>query len=129
VALERPEPTKAEMELLQILWAEGPQTVRQVHTVIARRRGVGYTTVLRLLQNMADKELVTRVETARSHVYAAAVAEDEVKRGVVADLLDRVFEGSAASLVMRALEAKPASAAELREIRALLEKPQRGDSK
>jgi BlaI family transcriptional regulator, penicillinase repressor len=59
----RPEPTKAEVEILQLLWTEGPQTVRQVHEVIERRRGVGYTTVLKLLQNMTDKGLVTREES------------------------------------------------------------------
>jgi BlaI family transcriptional regulator, penicillinase repressor len=109
------------MEILQVLWMEGPQTVRQVHEILAPRSGVGYTTVLKLLQNMADKQLVSREESSRSHVYAAAVGEEAIKRGLIAELVDRVFDGSAASLVMQALEAKRASPQELREIRALLD--------
>jgi BlaI family penicillinase repressor len=86
------------------------------------RRPVRYTTVLKLLQIMAEKGLVDRDETARSHVYLAAVDETAVTRHLVRDLVDRAFEGSAAKLVMQALAAKPASPRELREIRELLER-------
>jgi predicted transcriptional regulator len=122
VADSRGAPTNAELEILQVLWSAGPRTVREVHKRIRRRRDVGYTTVLKLLQIMAEKGLVTRDESARSHVYGAAVREQAVKKHLVRDLTDRVFDGSAARLVMQALAAKPASAEELREIRALLDK-------
>lgn len=115
-------PTHAELEILQLLWTKGPRTVRAVHDDIRRRRPVRYTTVLKLLQIMTEKGLVDRDESARSHIYHPAVKEQVVKKHLVRDLADRVFAGSAASLVMQALAAKPASAQELREIRALLDK-------
>jgi predicted transcriptional regulator len=116
-----PDPTNAELELLQVLWRSGPQTVREVHDAVRGGRDIGYTTVLKTLQVMADKGLVTRDESARSHVYAAAVPENTVKRRLVTDLLDRAFDGSAAGLVMQALSAKRASPEEIREIRQLLD--------
>ena len=85
-----------------------------------------YTTVLKLLQIMAKKQLVGRDETARSHIYTAAYTEDQTQRQFVADLLDRVFDGSASRLVVQALAAVKASPEELAEIRQLLKK-KRGD--
>lgn len=120
-----PQPTNAELEILKILWSAGPQTVRDVHEEIRQRRPVRYTTVLKLLQIMAEKGLVDRDETARSHIYAAVVDETAVTRHLVRDLVDRAFEGSAAKLVMQALAAKPASSRELKEIRELLERMNR----
>jgi BlaI family penicillinase repressor len=116
-----PIPTNAEHEVLRLLWQHGPQTVRDVFATIARRRDVGYTTVLKTLQVMQEKGLVTRDESERSHVYAAAVPEAAVKKRLVADLVDRAFDGSAMGLVMQALSAKRASPDELREIRKLLD--------
>jgi predicted transcriptional regulator len=117
----RPVPTNAELELLRVLWRDGPRTVRELHREIHRTRDVGYTTVLKTAQVMTEKGLLTRDEAERSHVYAAAIPEGTVKRRLVADLLDRVFDGSAAGLVMQALSTKRASPAELRRIRALLD--------
>ena len=91
-----PVPSNAELEILRILWKQGPQTVREVHDALKRERMVGYTTVLKTMQVMAEKKLVTRDESERSHVYAAAVEEKSVKRRLVSDLLDRAFDGSAA---------------------------------
>ena len=113
------QPTNAELAILRVLWREGPSTVRDVHEQL-QERDVGYTTVLKMLQIMTDKGLVRRDESARSHVYRAVSAEKDVKRRLVADLLDRAFEGSAASLVMHALESQPASADDLAQIRSLL---------
>ena len=115
-----PIPSNSELEILHVLWRKGPQTVREIHPVLKRKREIGYTTVLKTLQVMAEKGLVTRDETERSHVYRAAVPEKSVKRRVVADLLDRVFEGSAASLVLQALSTKHASPEDIRKIRKLL---------
>lgn len=116
-----PVPANAELEILHLLWRDGPQTVRGLYDTIRRRRNVGYTTVLKTLQVMAEKRLVTRDESERSHVYRAAIPEATVKRRLVADLVDRAFDGSAAGLVMQALSAKRASPEELREIRRLLD--------
>ena len=113
-------PSNSELEILHVLWRKGPQTVRQIHPALRRKREIGYTTVLKTLQVMAEKGLVTRDETERSHVYRAAVPEKSVKRRLVSDLLDRVFEGSAANLVLQALSTKRATPDDIRRIRKLL---------
>ena len=115
-----PIPSNSELEILHVLWRKGPQTVRQIHPALRRKRDIGYTTVLKTLQVMAEKGLVNRDETERSHVYRAAVPEKSVKRRLVSDLLDRVFEGSAANLVLQALSTKRASPEDIRKIRKLL---------
>jgi BlaI family transcriptional regulator, penicillinase repressor len=115
-----PRPTDAELAILRVLWERGPSTVRQVHEVLSDARETGYTTTLKLMQIMADKGLVTRDESARTHVYAAAVNEEHTQEQLVKDLVDRAFGGSAAALVMRALDAEGTSAEELREIRKLI---------
>ena len=114
-----PQPTPAELELLRVLWQRGPSTVRDVHADLERK--VGYTTVLKLLQIMTEKGLVTRDAASRSHVYSAAVSADATQQRLVADLLDRAFGGSRLDLVMQALSAAPTTREELRQIRALLD--------
>ena len=111
-------PTDAELAILRILWSRGPSTVRDVAAAMGREEA--YTTVLKLLQIMTDKDLVRRDETARTHIYHAAHGEAEMQQHLVADLLDRAFDGSAAKLVMRALSSNKTSATELAEIRKLL---------
>jgi BlaI family transcriptional regulator, penicillinase repressor len=120
-AKKLPRPTDAELAILRVLWSEGPRTVRQVHEVLSREKDTGYTTVLKLMQIMADKGLVTRDETARTHVYIAACSEDKTQRQLVGDLLERAFGGSARKLVMQALSARRASPDEIAEIRQLLD--------
>jgi len=115
-------PTDAELAILRVLWQRGPCTVRQVHDELVRDRSTGYTTVLKLMQIMTDKGLVTRDESNRTHVYQACRTEGQTQRQLVRDLLDRAFGGSARQLVMQALAARKASGAELAEIRELLDK-------
>jgi BlaI family transcriptional regulator, penicillinase repressor len=115
-----PQPTNAELAILRVLWRDGPSTVRDVYERLPTH-DVGYTTVLKTLQIMTEKGLVERDESARSHVYRAAVPANVVKRRMVSDLLDRAFEGSAASLVMHALTARTASAADLAQIRSIID--------
>ena len=117
----RPRPTDSELAILTILWERGPSTVRQVHEALADERDTGYTTTLKLMQIMADKGLVTRNESARTHVYAAMASEEQTQRQLLKDLVDRAFGGSAAALVLQALNAEGASPAELREIRKLID--------
>lgn len=109
------------MAILGVLWAQGPNTVRAVHGVLEPERGIGYTTVLKLLQIMLDKGLVRRDTTQRSHVYEAAVDRTAIQEALVGDLTDKAFGGSTASLVMRALSPERASAGEIAEIRAWLD--------
>ena len=112
--------TKAELEVLKVLWDRGPSTVREVHETLAARKPTQYTTVLKLLQIMAEKGLVTRDESTRTHVYMARLTRDETQRQLVTDLVDRAFGGSAAALVLQALSAHPASPEELTEIQKLI---------
>ena len=111
-------PTDAELAILTVLWSRGPSTVRQVAAAMDREGG--YTTVLKLLQIMAEKGLVTRDESARTHIYAPAYTEDQTQRQLVMDLAERAFDGSAAKLVLQALASKKATPEELDEIRKLL---------
>ena len=120
-----PPPSNAELEILQVLWRNGPRTVRDVHVEVAKQRDVGYTTVLKTMQVMAEKGLVRRDESARSHVYTAVAVEERVKRRLVTDLLNKAFAGSASELVMQALSASRASPEELRRIRQLLDDSRR----
>ena len=117
----RPRPTDSELAILTILWERGPSTVRQVHEALADERDTGYTTTLKLMQIMADKGLVSRNETARTHIYTAMASEEQTQRQLVKDLVDRAFGGSAAALVLQALNAEGATPAELREIRKLID--------
>ena len=116
-----PKPTAGELEILRVLWRHGPSTVHQIQPELKRGNRVGYTTVLKLLQIMFEKGLVRRDESTRPHVFRAAVAEAQVKRRLVAELLDQAFEGSSMNLVMQALSAKPATPEEVRKLRRLLD--------
>ena len=119
--MPRPKPTASELQILHVLWRRGPSTVNQVQPALQHGDRVGYTTVLKLLQIMFEKGLVRRDESTRPHVFRAAVAEAQVKRRFVTDLLDQVFEGSATNLAMQALSVKRATREELRKLRALLD--------
>ena|SRR5687768_7000899 len=113
-------PTDAELDILRVLWARGPSTVRQVYDILSTQRDFAYTTTLKLLQVMTEKGVALREEEGRIHLYRAAVAQEETQQHLVRDLLERAFDGSAAQLVVQALAARPASSEELREIRRLL---------
>ena len=115
----RRKPTDAELGILRVLWTRGPSTVRDVAEAMGREGA--YTTILKLMQIMTDKGLVKRDDSARSHVYKATSSEDQTQRQLVTDLLDKVFEGSAAKLVLRALADGKVSPEELAEIRKLLD--------
>ena len=114
-----PLPTAAEIDILSVLWRVGSATVREVHQVLAK--DCGYTTTLKQMQLMTEKGLLTRTERFGSHVYESAVPKEQVQQQIAGDLLRRVFGGSAKSLVLGALEAQPASAEELADIRKMIQ--------
>jgi BlaI family transcriptional regulator, penicillinase repressor len=124
-----PRPTDAELEILNVLWQRGPSTVREVYEVLLESKDIGYTTILKLMQIMSEKGLVSRDETDRSHVYEAERAQDETQRQLLSDLLDRAFNGSPTKLVMQALSSKKASKEELAEIRRMLDELEGGKKK
>ena len=113
-------PTGAELTILRVLWTQGPSTVRTVHNALQHEERTAYTTTLKLMQIMHGKRLVERDESSRSHVYSANVQDIKVERHYVANLVEKVFAGSAARMVMRALSSQPASAEEVADIRQLL---------
>ncbi|MGH9941895.1 MAG: BlaI/MecI/CopY family transcriptional regulator [Pyrinomonadaceae bacterium] len=123
-----PRPTGAELDILSVLWRRGASTVREVYEELQKAKpNVGYTTVLKFMQIMADKGLVRRDESQRAHVYEAQLAEEQTQAQLVGELLARAFQGSAKKLVLQALSAKQASAEELSEIRQMLDELERGE--
>jgi predicted transcriptional regulator len=118
-------PTASELEILRVLWARGPSTVREVHDALSEKKSLGYTTVLKLLQIMTTKGTVRRNETQRAHVYEAGLPAEQTKRQLAGDMLQRVFEGSASQLMLHALADKKASREEIEELRALLDEYER----
>jgi predicted transcriptional regulator len=120
-----PQPTNAELAILRTLWELGPSTVRQVCQLLGQARPIGYTTVLKTLQIMTAKGLVTRDRRQRTHVYAARHTEGQMQQRLIRDLLDRAFGGSPGRLVMQALSSRRAAPEELAEIRRLLDQLER----
>ena len=123
-----PRPTDAELIILRVLWNRGPSTVRQVYQVMSQERELAYTTVLKTLQVMTDKGLVVRDDSTRTHVFQPACSETQTQGGLVLDLMDRAFEGSAMRLVQAALSQKRASRTEMEAIRQLLDSQGGGES-
>jgi predicted transcriptional regulator len=117
-----PRPTESELELLRIVWEKEPATVRDIYDALNLERPSGYTTVLKMLQIMTVKGLVVRDEASRAHLYRSAISQDAMQSKILKDLSVRLFSGSAAQLALHALAMEPASAGELAEIRALIEK-------
>jgi BlaI family transcriptional regulator, penicillinase repressor len=116
-----PMPTEAELGILLVLWERGPITVREVHEVLYLDEGAGYTTALKLLQVMHAKGLVERDDSQRAHVYRAVASKERTQGRFLADMVRRVFDGSASQLVLHALGNHPRTTREeLKEIRALL---------
>ena len=117
-----PRPTPAELELLRTLWQLGPSTVKQVHEARQQERpDLAYAAVLRLMQIMHGKGLLTRDESQRSHVYAAAQPQDSLQTRLLDDLIHKAFAGSGKELVMAALRSGSVSDAERDEIQRFLE--------
>ena len=121
-------PTESELEILQVLWVKNQASVREVHEELLKSKDAGYTTTLKLMQIMAEKGLVSRDESTFAHVYHARIPREQTQRNLIADLLERAFEGSTSRLVLRALAAKKATPEELAEIRRILKRHERGDA-
>lgn len=118
-------PTTSELQILQVLWERGPSTVREVHEALQAERALGYTTVLKLMQIMTVKGLVRRNEEQRAHVYEAEQPAEKTKRQIAADMLHRVFDGSARELMLHALAGQASSKSEIEELRQILDEHER----
>ena len=123
---EPPRPTDGELEILTVLWSRGASTVRDVHQAIATRKPTQYTTVLKLMQIMAEKGLLQRDEEQRAHIYRASRPAEWTRKQLAGHLLQRAFSGSAKSLLVGALAARKVSPKELAEIRQLLDEYEKG---
>jgi predicted transcriptional regulator len=113
-------PTPSELEILRVLWERGPSTVREVHEALSAKKPIGYTSVLKFMQIMTTKGTVRRDEEQRAHVYEAVHPAEKTKRQLAADVLQRVFGGSASQLMMHALAGRKTSPEEIEAIRRLL---------
>jgi len=122
-----PKPTDAELSILRVLWDKGPSTVRCICDILNIAKTTKYTTVLKFLQILHEKGLVTRDETQRTHVYSAALSQGETQRQLVEDLLHKAFNGSAEQLVLQAIGSKRASPEEMAEIQKLIRKVEQKD--
>lgn len=116
------EPTKSELEILQVLWEKGPSTVRGVNDVLLKQKDVNYTTTLKLMQIMADKGILKRDESQMKHIYSVAEEEQKTKDHLLEKFVDSMYKGSASKLVMQLLGNKNTSQQELQEIKELLKK-------
>ena len=119
-------PTDSELKILKVLWEQGPSTVRSINDELNKFKEVGYTTTLKILQIMTEKQLVTRIKDGRNHVYSAAVEQNAAQQQLLDKLLKNVFGGSAKKLVMQALGSRQASNQELEEIKKFIEELEGG---
>ncbi|SFH16371.1 Predicted transcriptional regulator [Pedobacter insulae] len=121
MSINNSKPTESELEILQVLWQKERCTVRDVHETLAKK-DAGYTTTLKLMQIMHEKGLVERDTTAKTHVYKALLNQEKTQQQLVNKMIDNVFNGSAARLVMQALGNQSASKEEIELIKDYLEK-------
>lgn len=120
-----PKPTDSELEILRILWQNGASTVKTVNEKLNEKKETGYTTTLKMLQIMYEKNLVERDENERSHVYKSAIDQNKIQKVLLDKFLETAFSGSAANLVMQVLGNSQPSKEELKNIKELLDKIER----
>lgn len=114
------QPTEVELQILGILWEQGPSTARQIHNSILETRETNYSTTVKMLSVMLEKELVKRDETVRPQVFRAAASQKRTQTKLLKDLIVKAYQGSTGSLVLQALSSQKATKQELAEIRELL---------
>lgn len=121
-----PQPTDVELQILQVLWEIAPATVRQVHEFLSETKQTDYATTVKMLRIMLEKGLVTRDDSVRPLVYQAAITQEKAQKSMLGDFVDKLYEGSAKTMVMHALSRKKASREDIAEIRRLLDKLEGG---
>ena len=114
-------PTESELEILKILWNKEKATVREVHDELSKTKESGYTTTLKLMQIMFEKNLVTRDDSNKTHIYKPAVSREKTQKQFLNKMIDSLFSGSSADLVLQALGHNVATGAELDKIQKLIE--------
>ena len=120
-----PQPTDGELDVLRFLWENGPSTVKQVHEAVNKKKPVGYTTTLKVMQVMHEKGLLVRNDSKYRHIYTPAMPEEKTQGQLLTDFLDKAFSGSAEKLVMQLISAKKLSAKERAKIGKMLNEIER----
>jgi len=115
------QPTEVELQMLAVLWELGPSPVREIHAVLSADKGTNYSTTVKMLSIMIDKGLVKRDENESPYVYRAAISLDAAGKRMVKNLIDKVYDGAAMSLVLHALNSATATPEELSEVRRFLD--------
>jgi predicted transcriptional regulator len=118
--IKNTKPTESELEILQVLWNEQNATVRTVHEVLSKTKDSGYTTTLKLMQIMHEKGLVTRNDSSKTHIYQPAVSREKTQKLFLNKMIDSLFAGSSANLVLQALGGHNSSEEELEKIQELI---------
>ena len=121
-------PTEAELEVLDILWSEGPSSVRQVHEALSSKKDVYYTTTLKTMQVMHEKGFVNRDTSTRSHIYSAIISRSSVQQNLLNRLVHSVFGGSKEQLILSALGGQNASQEDLQRIKSMIEELKKNES-
>ena len=116
------EPTRSELEILQVLWEIGPATVRTVNDKLQKQKEVNYATTLKFMQMMAEKGMLIRDESQMKHIYSVAEEEQKTKSHLLDKFVDSMYKGSASKLVLQLLGNKKNSQQELQEIKDILKK-------
>lgn len=116
------QPTDVELQILRILWRDGPSIARHVHDCLLESKETSYSTTVKMLSVMLEKGLLKRDDDVRPQVYRPAVAQQKTQKRILGELIDKVYEGSAKTLMQHVLSTKKATPEELDEIRQMLEK-------
>ena len=115
------QPTDVELQILKVLWELGPSPVREIHARLNADKGTNYSTTVKMLSIMLDKKLVKRDENASPHIYRPALSRETAGKRMLSDLVEKVYDGAAMSLVLQALASTPATKDEIDEVRRLLD--------
>ena len=121
------QPTDVELQILRVLWEHGDSTARQIHNWLTKDRDTNYSTTVKMLSVMLDKQMVKRDESVRPQLFRAATSQKKTQQKMLKDLIRRAYDGSAGSLVLQALASQKATPEELAEIRQLLRQLEKGE--
>ena len=122
------EPSLSELEILQIIWSDGPSSVRKIHEKLSEKRKIFYTTTLKTMQNMTGKGLLSRDTSQRSHIYAASVLKAKIQTSMLDKFASTVFNGSTGQLIISAMGNKQPDQEELDEIKLIINQMERNDN-
>lgn len=122
-------PTEAELEIMQILWSDGPSSVRHVHQLLSETKEVFYTTTLKTMQIMLEKGLLSRDTSERAHIYKPEIGKNAIEKTMIDKMVNSMFSGSTSKMIISAMGNQQPSPEELKEIRQLIDQLSKKQSK